>query len=483
MEKIKKFFFVNITTKQTIIKNTFWLFAGEAGGRILKMGLIIYAARKLGASGWGIFAYAISIASLLMIFSDIGTDSLITREATQKKEGYRVIVSVTLLLKSIILIISILLVIFVSPYISHIKEAKILFPIVGIIFLFDAIRSIGFAINRVIEKMERETIIKIIMNFIILGLGIVLININPLPISMAIAYATGSISGAILILIIIRKDIANLITKTNIIALKFVIKTVIPFAIITLIGSIMANTDVFMLGIWKTPEDIGVYSAAQRFFQFILIIPSMIATATFPLMSRLANKDNEKFRIILEKTFSVFAIIGIPIAFGGLFLADQIIPLVFGLEYIKAIPVLKILMIMLLFSFPLIILTNTIFVYNEQKKLILANIFGVLANVLLNFLLIPKLGVIGATVATLTSTSIVTCIIWMRMKKINYFEIQSSLKTIVLPVIAMTLFILILKYFGIKIILNIIISSIVYFGVLFLLKKSIFIEIRNTIGI
>ena len=227
MEKIKHFFFVNTSTKQTIIKNTFWLFAGEAGGRLLKMGLIVYAARKLGASGWGIFAYAISIASLLMIFSDIGTDNLITREATQKKEDYKVIVSVTLLLKSIILTISIFLVIFVSPYISHIKEAKVLFPIVGIIFLFDAIRSIGFAINRVLEKMERETIIKIIMNFIILGLGIVLININPLPISMAIAYAIGSISGAILILIIIRKDIANLITKTNIVALKFVIKTII----------------------------------------------------------------------------------------------------------------------------------------------------------------------------------------------------------------------------------------------------------------
>ena len=238
-----------------------------------------------------------------------------------------------------------------------------------------------------------------------------------------------------------------------------------------------------MLGIWKTPEDIGVYSAAQRFFQFILIIPSMIATATFPLMSKLANIDNGKFRIILEKIFSVFIIIGIPIAFGGLALADQIIPLVFGLEYIKAIPVLKILMIMLLFSFPLILLTNTIFVYNEQRKLILANVFGVLANVLLNFLLIPKLGVIGATIATLTSTVIVTYIIWRRMKKINYFEIWSSLKTIILPVIAMILLILILKYFGIKIILNIIISSIAYFGVLFLLKKSIFIEIKNTMGI
>ncbi len=482
MEHIKKFLFVNTNTKQTIVKNTFWLFAGEVSGRLLKMGLIIYAARKLGAGGWGIFAYAISVASLLMIFSDIGIGSLITRDAAQKKENYQSFISAALLLKSIILVISIVLVIFVSPYISNIEEARILFPVIGFIFLFDSIRDLGFAINRVLEKMEKEMITKVIMNLIILGLGIILIKRNPLPVSMAIAYAIGGGISVILIIIILRKSILEFITKINIEILKLVIKTTLPLAIVTLIGSIMVNTDIYMLGIWKTPEDIGIYSAAQRFFQFILIIPSIIASALLPLMSRLANKDNEKFKTVLEKTFSIFMIIGIPTTFGGLILADQIIPLVFGLEYIKAIPVLQILMIMLLVSFPLILLINSIFVYNEQKKLVLANMFGVLANILLNFLLIPKFSITGAALATLVSTTIVTYIIWGKMKKINDFRILPSLKTITLPAIVMILLVFVLKHFGIEVILNIIISSLVYFIILFLVKKSIFIELKEIIN-
>ena len=479
MQRIKNFLFVNTSAKQTVIKNTFWLFMGEASGRLLKIALIIYATRKLGAEGWGVFSYVISIASLSMIFSDIGISSIITREAAQEKEDYKKFISATLVLKSIILIISIIFVIFLSPYISNIKEANILFPIIGIVLFFDSIRDIGIAINRVFEKMEREMVMKVLMNLIILVLGVFLIKINPFPVSMAIAYAIGSIFGFIIIIIMIRKNIWKLITKTDINSIKQVIKTTIPFAIVTLLGTIMSNTDIYMLGIWKSPTDIGIYSAAQRFYQFIIIIPSMIGSATLPLMSRLANKDNVKFKFILEKIISIFMIIGIPIALGGFILADQIIPLMFGLEYTDAIPVLKIFMIMLLVSFPLILLSNTIFVYNEQKKLARSYILGVLTNIVLNFLLIQKFGAIGAAVTSLISTAVITFVIWRQMKKINDFKTLPWLKEIIIPIVIMTLSILTLKSVGINVILNIILSSLTYFCILILIKKSILKELKD----
>ncbi len=482
MEKIKNFFLKNSNTKQTIIKNTFWLFAGETLGRLIKLGLIVYAARELGTGGWGIFAYALSIASLLMIFSDIGIENLVAREISQKKDNHEVFISAAFLLKSIILTISIALVIFISPYISNITEAGGLFLTIAAIFFFDVIRNMGFAINRVMEKMEREMMIKVIMNFVILGLGIVLISTNPSPLSLAIAYATGSATGALLIISFIRKNIAEFITKTNMEAVKLVLKTALPFAVIALVGSIMANTDIFMLGIWKAPEDIGLYAAAQRFFQFIIIVPSMIASASFPLMARLADKDNVKFKMVLEKTLEIFTMIGVPITFGGLILANQIILLVFGQAYLEAIPVFQILMIMLLVSFPLIVLINSIFVYNEQKKLVLVNILGVFVNVILNFFLIPKFGITGAAVATLASTASITLTMWRKMKKINYFGILPALKTVILPVVVMSLIILILKYFGIGVILNIIISSFIYFWILFLIKKSILTELKEIVS-
>ena len=175
-------------------------------------------------------------------------------------------------------------------------------------------------------------------------------------------------------------------------------------------------------------------------------------------------------------------LIGIPITFGGLILANQIIPLVFGQTYLGAISVFQVLMIMLLASFPLILLINSIFVYNQQKKLVVANIFGVVVNVILNFFLIPKFGITGAAVATLASTSMIAWTMWRKMKEINNFEILPTLKTVILPVMVMSLIILTLKYFGIGVIFNIVISSAVYFWVLFSIKRSIFTELKEIMG-
>ena len=203
MKKLKNFLFENINNKQTAIKNTVWLTLSEIVGRLLKMILIIYMARKLGTSGWGIFSYAISIGSLLMIFSDIGISDLITREVAQKKEEYEKFISTALFLKMIILLISSVIMIFVSPFVSSIPEANKLFLIIAIILFFDSLTNVGLALNRALEKMEREVIIKTISNTIVLILGITLLNINPTSRSIAIAYAIGSAMSFFLIFFIL----------------------------------------------------------------------------------------------------------------------------------------------------------------------------------------------------------------------------------------------------------------------------------------
>lgn len=481
MEQIRKFLFVNTSSKQTVAKNIFWLFGSEISGRLLKMGLIIYAARMLGSDGWGLFSYAISVASLLIIFSDIGISDLVVREINQKKEGYRTFVSTALLLKIIMLLISTLLVIFISPLISHIPQAQTLFPLVALILFFDSMRELGLSVNRASEKMERDMVVKIITNATIFVLGVILLKIKLTPESIAVAYAIGSAVGFITIAIIIRKDLKTLISKINIKIFKLIIKTTWPFVFITLIGTIMGNIDIYMLGIWKNAGEIGLYSSVQRIQQFIIIIPSTIAVAVFPLMSRLANIDHKQFRIILEKIFSLIMLIGIPISLGGIILADQLVPLIFGQDYLGAIPILRILMLMLLFSFPLILLSNAIFAHNKQKKLVLVYSLGILANVLFNLLLIPKFGAVGSALATLVSTSIITIFIWIKLKTISDFEIMPKLKKSFFATLIMIFPIFIFKYFEINIIINIIISSIIYFFIILLLKESIFKEIKEII--
>jgi len=199
-------------------------------------------------------------------------------------------------------------------------------------------------------------------------------------------------------------------------------------------------------------------------------------------MSRLANSDNTQFRTTLEKTLSLIMFAGIPISLGGIILADQLIPLIFGQDYLGAIPILRVLMLMLLSSFPLVLLSNAIFAYNRQKNLAPAYLLGIFANILFNLLLIPEFGAVGAAIATLASTATITIFIWRKLKRISNFEIIPRLKKSFVATIIMIFFIFTLKYFGVHVVLNIIISSIIYFSVLLLLKESIFKDIKEIVS-
>ena len=66
-KKIKQFLFKNSSAKQTVAKNTFWLSVSNFGGRIIKAVIIIYAARVLGTAGYGVFSYALTLASFLTL--------------------------------------------------------------------------------------------------------------------------------------------------------------------------------------------------------------------------------------------------------------------------------------------------------------------------------------------------------------------------------------------------------------------------------
>lgn len=478
---LRKFLFEHSGVKQIVIKNTFWLFMAEAVGRLLKMAFVIYAARVLGASGWGMFSYALSIGALLMILSDIGITNLISREAIQKKQGYATFISTALALKSILLVISTVVVLIAGPALSTVAGAETLFPLIAAILIFDALRDIGFALNRPSERMEREMTVKTLMNVATLALGFALFAVRPSPASVAIAYGAGSAVGFILIAYIMRKDIRAYLTRANWKLFGAVMRTTWPLTVITLVGSIMANTDIYMLGIWRDAAEIGLYSSVQRIQIFILIVPSMIATAVFPLLSGRATSDTSGFKTALEKTLGIVMVAGLPIALAGCLLAPQIVTLFFGAGFAGAVPMLRILMLMLIASFPLIVLSQAIFAHDKQRDLAFAYLFGVTVNVLLNFLLVPRFGAIGSAVATLFSTTLITAIIWRKMQRIQQFSVLPMLKRALIATITMLAVLFPLARTGTGAVVATILGGAVYFMTLYFLKEPLIKELRDVI--
>jgi len=484
IKKIKAFLFEHRTTRQVVAKNTLWLFAGEGFSRLIKIIIVIYAARILGAEGWGVFSYAITIAGLFTIFSDIGLNAILTREAVKKPELKAQYISTSFLIKLILLLCSSILILVVAPAFTKIEAAQSLLPIVALLLIFDGLREFGFALNRALERMEREATIKIITNLAIVGFSLIALLIRPTPYMLAAGYTLGSAIGFGAIFWTLKHYFYNLLANFSKKLLRPIMAAAWPFALTGVLGGIMINTDTLMLGWFRSAAEVGYYSAAQRPVQFLYTIPSLLGFATFPLITRLVRDgQTNKLRQVLEKTTSLLFLLAIPLSLGGLILGKEIISLLFGNEYLPAVAAFRLLILSIFFIFPAFLLTNTIFAYDQQRVFIGLMIFGASLNILLNLALIPGYGIAGSALATLLAQAAVNISIWRKMKSINYFSVLPHLKRILPASFLMVVLTITLRYLGLYFILNIFVSAIIYLLLLLAFREPLFKEIKLVLKI
>src|SRR3989344_2067682 len=417
--KIQSWLFNNQTTGQTIAKNAFWLFFGQIMGRLLRASIVIYAARVLGAAEWGAFSYALGVAAFLTIFSDIGINALVTKEASRKPELKDQYLSTAFFTKLALVSILIIVALIVFPYLTNIEAAMGLMPILIFVFAFDTLRDLGSALSRALEKMEIEALVHIFTNLAIVIIGFLLLGRFGTSLSLATAYAIGSGLGLLAIIAVLWRHFKNIFSNFNKALVKEILATAWPFGLLGLMGVINLNTDIVMLGWIRTAEEVGYYSAAQKIIQLLYILPAVFASGVFPALSRIVQNDRLSAKKLLRKTVMISMSAAVIFSAIGIFGADLGVETLFGKEYLPAVSALQILMATLLVVYPSTLLGNAIFAYDHQKSfvwLVLAAIFG---NIFFNILLIPNWGIEGAAVSTLITQLIINTMIWLKIKKIG----------------------------------------------------------------
>ncbi len=478
VKRLKELLFQNRSTRQTITKNVFWLSVSQVGSRLIRAVIIIYAARILGAAEYGIFSYALGLAGFFTVFADIGISQILTREIVQKKEQRDYYFSTAFWIKIFILAITVALVVFFAPYFSKIESAKILMPFIAIIVIFDGLREFSLALFRAREKMELEALVSIATNIAITAFGFIVLQLAANAKSLTLSYAFSVGVGFAIGFIIARKQFARIFSHFKNSLVKPILISAYPVALLGFLGVFMLNTDIIMLGWWRTPEEIGYYSAGQKIIQLLYALPAILATSVFPTLSRFAaDKENDKVKNLMEKVMAIIFSIAIPIFIGGTVLARPIIEFLYGNQYLPATPAFQILLFTPFFIFPQIFLGNFILANDEQRRLKLPVALGSISNIIFNAILIPGYGIIGSAFATLAAQFLNTGLTWRIAKKINDFSTFRYLKKIIIAAVIMGIFSFTANKFGINVIINIAFSVGVYAGALYLLKEKILEEV------
>ncbi len=475
-DRIKSLLFENRSSRQTFTKNVFWLTVANVVNRLIRAVLIIYAARVLGVAGYGIFSYAVGLAAFFSIFSDVGVTAVITREGSKNTGSLKKYFTTALTIKVSLIALSAALIVFVSPFFTNIKEALPLLPIAALLITFDSLRDISFSLTRAWEKMELEAIIGLVTNTAITVLGIIALLLHPTAKVFLFGYSLGSGVGLIYAIYVLRNSFPHFWGRFDFSIAKEILTEALPLAIMGLMGSLMISTDTIILGFFKNATDLGLYSAAQRPVMILYALPSILSTAIFPGMTRLAQNNIERFRAVLETSLIATFIISLPLFLGGVILAPDMIGILFGSEYSGAVLTYGILLFTLILIFPENFLTNSIFALGGQKSFLKFALIGVLGNALLDILLIPKFGIAGSAVATVITGIIITVLLWKTANKLSPFKIFNRLSKIFSAVIIMSVATALLKWIGTPFLVNIPLSAILYSLTLYWFKEPVLEE-------
>jgi len=481
-KKIKLFLFKNTSTNQVIAKNTFWLSFSQLTRKIIKFALIVYAARTLGVEGYGVFAYALGLAGFFAIFSDIGISGLLIRDFSAEGKITPRHLSTFLYIKLALISISVSLILFVAPLFTNISEALPLISVIAILMAFDGLKDFTTAIIRSKEKMELEAGIDILTNIATLTFGILALLIFKSSLSLAVAYTIGSGLGLALSIFLLRKNLVRIWYRFDKELTKRILTDAWPFALIGLLGTIMTNTDIIMLGWLKDAIDVGFYSAALKPVQATYLISGILAISTLPKISRFAKDNKKKAGDLLEKSIGSLLLIGIPLTAGGLIFGKEIITTIYSTEYLSSVLIFQILLVTVLAVFPMTIITNLILAYNKQSKFIKPLLLAAVFNVILNITLIPVYGIVGAAVATVITQFFAMIMIWIKMKKISHFTVLPYTGKILLAATFMIALTFTMKFFSVNFLVNIGVSALAYFAFLKILKEPLLEQIKSITG-
>ena len=204
--------------------------------------------------------------------------------------------------------------------------------------------------------------------------------------------------------------------------MKQVLKFGLPLIPHAVGGTIIAMSDRYFISIFEGNTEVGFYTAAYQVGAIMLLFSRSVNQAWNPMLYSLLKKRDyksvEKFTAIL---FGAFLLVGVIIYFS----TDLVFEYLIDSSYVQAKAYVFLLLLGFLFQSIYFLFTNFIF-YSKRTDILAAITFsGALLNLLLNYVLIKKMGVIGVAYAT-AITWFVFMIATFIVAKFKIYKIEKS---------------------------------------------------------
>ncbi len=393
---------------QKYLRNTGWMF----GGKFLTLGISFfvgaYIARYLGPSNYGLLSYVISFVGLFGFLASFGIDNIVSREIIKDHAKKDELIGTGFYLKIIGSIMAIIAVFIISFF-----TTKDIFTL-GLIWIF-ALNFIPQAFNILEIYFQSQVLSKkvvtaqVIANTISTILKILVIVFGKGIFWLVLIYLIETSIYAIILLFSFKKfgnHIRN--WKFNMNIAKELLKDSWPLMLSTVAISVYMKIDQVMIKNMLGNEQVGIYAVAVKLSEVWYLIPVLICTSLFPSIVKAVNVGKEFLENRMKKLYFLMFWSSFTVAVGTTILAYPIIKILFGTVYLGAVTTLQIYVWAGLSVFLGIAVGQYILASNLIRISFYNTVFGAIINIILNMILIPKMGINGGAISTFVAYLIPT---------------------------------------------------------------------------
>ncbi len=392
-----------MSTTRLVAKNTLFQILGKGVSTVLGIAAVALVTRALGAAGYGYYTTVITFLSFFGIVADLGL-TLITAQmiSEQGADEPRIVRSIFTFR-----VVTALVLFSVAPLVAHFTNypdvVKWGIALTAASFFFVSLQQTLVGIFQKHLVMHFPMMSEVVGRAALLGVTIYAVAFGKNLLWFLGAVVIGNICNFLLVIFFSRRFV-HLGFEWDTKIIREMLHRSLPIAISIVFNLVYLKADTLILSAVRSPAEVGLYGAAYRVIDILIMIPVMMMGVILPIAAAAwSSRDSARMSRIIQKTFDVFVIYALPFLVGGWLLAPRIMSLIAGDDFAGAGAPLRILLLAFVAATSSTLFGHTIVALQKQRSVIWVYGVDAVLSLAAYLFFIPRFGMTGAAWATFGS--------------------------------------------------------------------------------
>lgn len=407
------------TVKKSVINNAAWIIACKIVQAVLRLVITMLMARYLGPSNYGVISYAASVVAFVVPIMQLGFRNTLVQDFVNSPHNEGRILGTALglnVLSAAACMVGVCA--FSAVANAGEKSTIIVCALYSTSLLFQALEMCQYWFQS--KLLSKYTSLTMLAAYVLVSVYkfIILLthrSIYWFAVSDAIEYMLISV-----FLIYFYKKAGGQRLSFSLSTGKSMFEKSRYYIVSNLMVTIFAQTDKIMLKLMSGDEITGYYSAAITCANITSFVFYAIIDSVRPSIFQNKNENQQKFEESLSNLYSIIIYFSLVQSLAIAVFAPLVVKILYGAQYEASVNVLRLVVWYTTFSHMGIVRNIWILTEGKQKKLWMINLSGAMLNVVINYLLIPHFGAMGAAFASLMTQIFTNVILGFIMKSIRY---------------------------------------------------------------